>query len=478
MTDDNLSTTGEPQELWVTFENAQALETRATVLRLDRRFVAFEVYGPMSVLCLSEVLSNFKVQLNGQIIYSGRAVISGIVNTGAVTVCEAALDQGWIDLDLFGLSTPGSVIAKAFEHFVERWQKFYKLLPAYKLVIADLQNFLLELRQWLEQLELGVRALPAGNRAQLEKEIVRELINCVAPAIASLFERFEETARQVPPESAPAHRAFCRRQLHPLLLCSPFMHRIYSKPLGYAGDYEMVNMILRDPFEGSSLFAKVLNVFILNQAPAVAHRNRVTYLTKKLIEAAISAKELNLPCRVFNLGCGPAREVQDFISEHPISNHVQFTLLDANEETLLDLGRLLESVKEKNQRRTAVKLVKKTIHQLLRQLGKPRNPEEEYDFIYCAGLFDYLNDRICKALIALSYEMLAPGGLLVLTNVDPYNPIRGVMEDIFEWHLIYRTGDELLALAKDLPGECALEAKAEPTSSNVFLEVRKPFLKK
>lgn len=34
------------------------------------------------------------------------------------------------------------------------------------------------------------------------------------------------------------------------MLCSPFAYRAYHKPLGYAGDYEMVNMIARDPYEG------------------------------------------------------------------------------------------------------------------------------------------------------------------------------------------------------------------------------------
>ena len=43
------------------------------------------------------------------------------------------------------------------------------------------------------------------------------------------------------------HEAYLRRHLHPLLLCSPFAYRTYQKPLGYAGDYEMVNMIVRDP---------------------------------------------------------------------------------------------------------------------------------------------------------------------------------------------------------------------------------------
>ena len=68
------------------------------------------------------------------------------------------------------------------------------------------------------------------------------------------------------------------------MLCSPFAYRTYQKPLGYAGDYEMVNMLLRNPQEGSSVFAKVLNVWFLAQPPAQAHRNRIQYLTQKLME--------------------------------------------------------------------------------------------------------------------------------------------------------------------------------------------------
>ena len=71
--------------------------------------------------------------------------------------------------------------------------------------------------------------------------------------------------------------SFTERQLHPLLLCCPFMYRIFAKPLGYAGDYEMMNMIVRNDNEGGSLFAKLLQAYILNQAPAIAVRNRVDY---------------------------------------------------------------------------------------------------------------------------------------------------------------------------------------------------------
>ena len=38
--------------------------------------------------------------------------------------------------------------------------------------------------------------------------------------------------------------------------------------------------------------------------------------------------------RVLNMGCGPAREIQEFLAETPLCDEAQFTLLDFNEETV------------------------------------------------------------------------------------------------------------------------------------------------
>ena len=51
-----------------------------------------------------------------------------------------------------------------FRAFLARWQKFYKVLPEYKLAVADFHSFLKELQLWLDQVELGIRGLPGGDR--------------------------------------------------------------------------------------------------------------------------------------------------------------------------------------------------------------------------------------------------------------------------------------------------------------------------
>jgi extracellular factor (EF) 3-hydroxypalmitic acid methyl ester biosynthesis protein len=72
------------------------------------------------------------------------------------------------------------------------------------------------------------------------------------------------------------------------------------------------------------------------------------------------------------------------------------------------------------------------------------------------------------------YDMTAPGGLLLATNVEAANPIQRIMGYIFEWHLIYRTGAKMARLAPDDATEDDFKITADITGCNVFIEARKP----
>jgi extracellular factor (EF) 3-hydroxypalmitic acid methyl ester biosynthesis protein len=102
----------------------------------------------------------------------------------------------------------------------------------------------------------------------------------------------------------------------------------------------------------------------------------------------------------------------------------------------------------------------------------------QYDFVYCAGLFDYLTDSVCKRLMNYFYDMLAPGGLLLSTNVtDILNrsrPFRYSMEYILDWHLIYREGQAMNKLAPDRAPADTVKVITDDTGVNVFLEIRRP----
>ncbi len=469
------------KESLILFKASQDVELRGTPLQLTRFTAAFELYGNEEALRLSEALRCFRIMVRGRTIYAGRAVVRSLVETGPVVVCETTLDEtAWQDVDFDAAMIGGGGLAQRFSDFLGEWQRVYRVLPEFKVVLADMQSFLMELRLWLNQLELGMASMPAVDLAQAEKAVIDELTSPVVSAIDGFVERFETIAGRMEDGLHPVHRVYLRRQLHPLLLCSPFAYRAYHKPLGYAGDYEVVNMMLRSPYEGGSLFAKVLNVWLLSQAPAEAHRNRVVYLKRKLLEETLRLANQGRRLRVFNLGCGPAHEVKLFLRDEALSDRLDLTLVDFNEETLVRLEGELNALQSQHARRPRLQFVKKSVHQLLKESSRKdaNSGDASFDFVYCAGLYDYLSDQVCSRLNDLFYTKLAPGGLLLTTNVsDVLNesrPFRYSMEYMLDWMLIYRDGRQFAALKPETAPAEGLQVISEQTGVNLFMEARKP----
>ena len=285
--------------------------------------------------------------------------MSTLVNTGILLVCECTLEESWLDVDLFTSIHHKDKLQHEFTEFLKEWEKVQKVNDTLKVVIADMQTFMMDLRRWLEQVEMGIRSDPSGDRLQTEREVIMELKGSNSSHRECLFERFEENSASIPLELQSLHRSYSRRQLHPIVLCSPFVYRTFQKPLGYAGDYEMVNMMLRDPLEGSSLFAKIVNLWFVNAPPCEAHRNRIKHLTQKLNEETQRAIREKRTLRVLDMACGPAKEIQNFFIQDDLCEKADFTLYDFNDETLEYTGKTLNELKRLHHRGTPINMVTK-----------------------------------------------------------------------------------------------------------------------
>jgi extracellular factor (EF) 3-hydroxypalmitic acid methyl ester biosynthesis protein len=429
------------------------------------------------VLRVSEVINDFKIVVQGRTIYAGRAVVRSLVNAGSGVVCEVALGEtGWRDVGLTINGQSNAGVREAFATFIEEQQSLYKIKPDFKLAVADMQSFLTDLRGWCDQIELNVRSQPSGEHERYEREALEAMREPVLTTLANHFERFETITAGIEPELRPAHNRYAKRQLHPLVLCAPFMYRTFQKPLGYAGDYEMVNMMMRDRFQGPSTFAKILNAFFLSTPPVVAHQNRVEYMVGMLTREILRVQREGRDAKIFNVGCGPAQEIQQFLSKSNFPVRPDFTLLDFNEETLQHVQGVLNDIKRRYAPQASLNFVKKSVHHLLK--GAARGGGEasgkKYDLVYCAGLFDYLSNNVCRQLVSIMYEWLAPGGLLMVTNVDSNNPSQGWMEYVVDWHLFYRNVKEMRSLAPSHVTEDCIHILAEPTGLNTILELRRP----
>ncbi len=458
-------------DTFVTFSNSQQISCRGTLIHISRNQVVFEIYNPYSIVQLSEVLSEFRVLRGERMVYTGRAVVSNLVSTGLMLIVSATLVDPW--QDIVGLP-PGDELEREVREFVEDFERSHGLIPDYQLSVSNIAGFLSELSRWLNQLEAetstGIRP---GSDA--EKELVGTLQRGLSLKINDLFGHFEGVATRVPAEQVVSHRAFAQRELHPLMLAAPFVHRTFTKPLGYAGDYEMVNMILREPIEGPNTYARIVNAFVLSREPAEAHRNRIDFLVDLLRTNAQRARTEKRKFTVLNIGCGPARETERFMLEDALCEYAEFTMLDFNDETLEYARSRLTAAARAAGRRCPIEFMHKSVHDLLKESSRTQKIgaviERQWDLVFCAGLFDYLSDRICKKLLQLFYEWAAPGGQVAVTNVHSRNPIRQFMEHLLEWHLIYRDENDFKTL---VPEEWKPKVSCDTTGVNVYMTIDKP----
>ncbi len=152
------------KESRVVFKTADGIELRGVLSRVTRHLVVFELYSPGVTPRFSEVFDDLKIILQERTIYAGRAVMRSVVDAGTTVVCEATLNEThWTDIDLDLLVNRDGQIGKEFKAFIHEWQKLYKVMPEFKVVMADMHTFLHGLRSGWSRWNWGCTHCPRSS---------------------------------------------------------------------------------------------------------------------------------------------------------------------------------------------------------------------------------------------------------------------------------------------------------------------------
>lgn len=453
----------------ITFRNSQAEVVRGTLTNVQRRSLVMEIYNPYSIVQVSEVLTDLTIRSGERSIYKGKAVVTSLLNTGLMAVVSVVLIDEWSDLN--AVRGDLSSIADEAQRFVEDWQDRFRIGRSYQVIVSEMRAFLAETSRWADQADMS-NALPRDASGNIRDDVFHELAMPLMKKGKDYLVWIEAEAAAVPAEDSVAHRNFAQSALHPLLLRAPFVYRTFAKPMGYAGDYEMVNQILADPRQGPNTYFQVVNTMFLKAAVAEAHRNRIDILVAYLHRAAELAEREQRQVNILNVGCGPAVEIQRFIEECPDPRRLSFTLVDFSEATLAYTRDCIENSARLHGKTVQVQFVHESVHDLLKRAVRHEtvSGQEQFDFVYCAGLFDYLSDKVCARLIQYFVLRSREGCNILVTNVHVNNPERNGMEHLLEWHLIYRDERQLESV---LPSQrMATQLYTDATGVNVFAEFR------
>lgn len=340
--------------------------------------------------------------------------------------------------------------------------------PDFARWIWSSRHFLEAVRGFLDEAEReNLREDLVTRRENLE-DMFGEACPDVVVSVLKFTEDLNRFVADMSAAEIEAHKHFLRSELSHLFLLCPFMSRAFFKPLGYAGDYELMNMLYRPDPEGDSLFAKMLNVRSKTEPTGRATINRIEYLGG-LLGSCIAAAP-GPRARIASIGCGAAREVLVLLTKRPeLGARLDLALVDQDPRAMAHCERTLAPIARQTGAR--LQFIADPIQHLIeaRNLGSSLG---DRDLVYSAGLFDYLPDGVFTQLLAALYHAVATGGRLTVGNMASHSPAIHLMDFVMDWHLIHRTPHELerLGAAAGAPPH-AIKVDAEPEGINLFLHL-------
>jgi extracellular factor (EF) 3-hydroxypalmitic acid methyl ester biosynthesis protein len=216
----------------------------------------------------------------------------------------------------------------------------------------------------------------------------------------------------------------------------PFTRRSFEKPRGYAGDAVMLDYIYGvcpPPPDTSDVGRKIFD--FTTAAPA----SQSVRARRDILARAVDDTADRFPApNVLAIACGHLREAA--LSRAVADGRIgQYVALDQDAQSLAVVER------------TCAGLGVCTVNASVKGIIAGKVKFRDQHLVYAAGLYDYLADRLATRLTKILFDMLAPGGRLLIANFAPTLRDIGYMETYMGWKLIYRTPDEMQSLADEIP---------------------------
>jgi extracellular factor (EF) 3-hydroxypalmitic acid methyl ester biosynthesis protein len=271
------------------------------------------------------------------------------------------------------------------------------------------------------------------------------------------------------PNEKSNHVKFYHENLFPLLYVTPYTKRVYDKPLGYPGDFEMMLYLYSNEYVGESIYGKLIHKYAVNIPTAIANRTRVEYFKKQILNVL----EINPSPKVLSVACGPAQELFNFWGSCKTKIPGEYTLMDFEKLGLEHIKDKITRSKFKKDKGLNTTFLLEDIKVLIKK-NDSSEKVEKFDFVYAIGLADYFSDKVLIRIIKTLLSLLNNGGTLIIGNVSTGDEHRAFTELLGEWFVNHRSFSDIENLVKSLPENLTYDIEFEPiTHKNIFLKIYK-----
>jgi hypothetical protein len=284
-------------------------------------------------------------------------------------------------------------------------------------------------------------------------------------ALDAVFQSLQDARESMMPEEWAEFARYIREEheLAGMVAEDPMTKRALDKPRGYAGDAVMMDYLYgihrsHEAADGANPLGREIYRYIQGRPAGEAVRYRREHIAQLVDRMAADGSQPT----VLAIASGHLREAE--VSAALDGGKVgRFVALDADADSLREVATNYAS-----------KGVE-TVHASVRHILARKVNLGTFDFVYAAGLFDYLAGNVAQALTARMFAVTSPGGQMLIPNFAPQVRDRAYMETFMDWHLIYRDEYDMAALTAGLdPAEIeSYDVYSDPAGSVVYLLVKK-----
>jgi len=301
------------------------------------------------------------------------------------------------------------------------------------------------------------------------RAIFADLMTAVEPAWRALLLRGNDFALEVSGDKrrVAAMKAYTEAAVTPALVGGASWNRCYVKPMGYPGDYKIMNYMYDVLPEGATIRENFLHGLGLIAGRPI--NTRMLKLSGMIVDHFANSP-MTRERRIASIGCGPARELEHIAAGMDPHARVVATLIDQETEAL-------EYAADRARRAArGASLEIRAYNTTFKDMFNPSGigALADQDVIYSLGLVDYFSPLLATRFVARAYDLVRPGGKVIIGNAgDSRNGTIWTMEHILDWTLFFRSREEMAALARETPG-ARVTVEADPLDSIYFLVVEKP----
>ncbi len=344
----------------------------------------------------------------------------------------------------------------------------------FSIVPEDFRRLVSDMKVWLLSLKIKVDAIEKeqefnrqGEKIDFENMVANIIGGYIVKTFEPMYVKLDELLKNEDKDTVALSFDYFRDQMVQILLGAPFHNRAFNKPLGYAGDYQMMNQIYSFEGMGDSLFSKCLHLYFISAPESRAVRNRAEYLYNQIYSKVFPLDNKNKIVKILSVACGPAFEVQNFIKRNlQAVEHTRFYFLDQDIEALQFVQRKIKALERDLKITIAFELIHKPIRDVI-----AKGLDDKFDLIYSAGLFDYFSDPVASMAAKRLHAALASGGKLIIGNFSNTSLGKITMDIALDWHLIYRSPEELSNLFAPVGQNFRIESEQE--GINLFCHIDK-----